>query len=174
MAKQRKMMEYGYEPMEFDEKGTLLVLDSFEEFSQADLAKVLAVAEAKKFTKVVLFPHNEKTLRTMGATDVPPFHKRVKHLESLIDDISTPIAIQIDPWEEKRKKYTPIELLLRYFEESYQAPFFLYVTDGYANVFATFASFGECIKKVRLLIDPVHGIKAHPQLEKHSNRWDYV
>jgi hypothetical protein len=80
----------------------------------------------------------------------------------------------VDIWEEKRKKYTPLELLLRYFEEKYRAPYFLYVSDGYANAMAQFASFDECLKKVRLLIDPKYGVSAHPKLTKVEHRWEYV
>jgi hypothetical protein len=175
MAKQRRMVEYGYEEQdELQEKGTLVVLDVFHDTTAAEVEKILAIAEAKKFVKVVFFPHNDKTLSSMGLRDAPPYYKRVQHLEGLLDEISSPMAVRIDTWEDKRKKYTPMELILRYLAETYRAPFFLYLTDGYANHFATFASFEACIKSVRLLIDPKYGVPAHPRLTAFENRWDYV
>lgn len=175
MAKQRKMVEYGYEEHdELQEKGTLVVLDAFHDTTAEDVAKILEIAEARKFLKVVFFPHNEKTLNSMGFREAAPFYKRVQHLETLLEETSSPMAVRVDVWEEKRKKYTPMELILRYLEETYRAPFFLYLTDGYANHFATFASFEPCIKSVRLLIDPKYGLSAHPNLTEFQNRWDYV
>jgi nicotinic acid mononucleotide adenylyltransferase len=174
MAKRAKMVEYGYNEAEVLEKGTLLVLDSFEEFVQEDLEKIVSVAEDKKFTKIVLFPHTEKTLKSMGEGSVSAYHARVKQLVHLVDESRSSLPIVIDKWEEKRKKYTPMELILRYFEESYKPPLFLYLSDRYANAFSAFASFEECIKKVRLLVEQKHQLPPTSRLEKFQNRWDYV
>ena len=98
------MVEYVYEVHdELQEKGTLVVLDAFHDTTVAEVAKILEIAEAKKFVKVVFFPHNNKTLVSMGMRDAPPFYKRVQHLESLLDEVSSPVAVHIDSWEEKRK-----------------------------------------------------------------------
>lgn len=169
------MVEFGHQPDEVVARGTLLVLDAFDEFEADDLQKVIEVVERKHLVKVVLFPHNEKTLRSMSYREVPAFHKRVKHLESLVDDLppSAP-PLRIDTYEEKRKKYTPMELILRYAEETYQGPYFLYVTDAYANLFATFASFEECMKKVRLLIEPKYGVTLSSKFTKLEKRWEIV
>lgn len=174
MAKRSKLVDYGHKEGEAVEKGTLFVLDSFEGFEEADLAKIVELAETRRFTKIVLFPHNEKTLRTMGEEGVSAFHARVKNLAYLADDSRSTLPIVVDKWEEKRKKYTPMELIVRYFEESYRAPYFLYLTDRYANIFSTFASFEEVIKKVRLVIDRKNGLLPTSRLDEYQNRWDYV
>jgi hypothetical protein len=174
MAKRSNLVDYGHKEGEAVEKGTLFVLDSFEEFTEEDLAKIVELAETRRFTKIVLFPHNEKTLRTMGEEGVSAFHARVKNLAYLAYDSPSSLPIVVDKWEEKRKKYTPMELIVRYFEESYRAPYFLYLSDRYANIFSTFASFEECIKKVRLVIDQKHGLLPTSRLDDYQNRWDYV
>jgi nicotinic acid mononucleotide adenylyltransferase len=177
MAKERQMVDFGYQESELDvqSRGTVVVLDSFDEYEGKDLQHIVDVAEGKHFIKVVLFPHNEKTLRSMGHREGAPFHKRVKHLETLVEELpATPIGIRIDRWEEKRKKYTPMEMILRYVEETYKAPYFLYLTAEYANLFSTFASFEECLKKVRLLITKQEGVQPTSKLEKFEKRWEYV
>ncbi|MGZ4133577.1 MAG: hypothetical protein ACXVC1_00250 [Tumebacillaceae bacterium] len=177
MTKERHMVEFGHRDRELDvqSRGTLVVLDGFDEFEAEDLQHIMNVAEGKHFIKVVLFPHNEKTLRSMGYRDMAPFYKRVKHLDALIEDMpSSPIALRVDNYEEKRQKYTPMEMILRYVEETYKAPYFLYLTDRYANHFSTFASFEECLKKVRLLIVPKYGTTLTSKLEKAEKRWEYV
>jgi hypothetical protein len=177
MAKERQVVDFGYQetPLDVQSRGTLVVLDSFDEFEVEELQHIMEVAKGKHFVKVVLFPHNEKTLRSMGHRDVTPFHKRVKHLEALVEELSpSPIGIRIDRWEEKRKKYTPMEMILRYVEETYKAPYFLYLTDQYANLFSTFASFEECLTKVRLLITKKEGVHPTSKLETFEKRWEYV
>ncbi|ASS75358.1 hypothetical protein CIG75_10390 [Tumebacillus algifaecis] len=174
MAKRSKLVEYGHSDGDMVEKGTLFVLDSFEGFSEQELSRIIEVAETRKFTKIVLFPHNEKTLRTMGETGVSAFHTRLKNLVALANDTRSTLPLVVDRWEEKRKKYTPIELIVRYFEESYRAPYFLYLTDRYANLISTFASFEECIKKIRLIIDQKEGLLPTSKLKQYQNRWDYV
>ncbi|MFD2168576.1 hypothetical protein [Tumebacillus lipolyticus] len=172
MAKRANMMEFGYE--ERAEKGTLIALDSFERWTADDLARVVAEAHLRKFTKIVLFPHHEKTLKSMGESGVSPYHARVKKLRHLVDEQRSTIPIAIDNWEEKRKKYTPIELILRYFEESYRPPYFLYLSDRYANQFSAFASFEACIKKVRLLIWQQDRTDLTARLMQYSHRFDIV
>lgn len=174
LAKGNRQVEYGFKPEDATEKGTLIVLDSFDGFTADRLAKIAETAEAKQFARLVLFPHNEKTLKTMTSLAVQPFHKRAALLEDLVDDLRTGVRVSIDKWEEKRKKYTPVELLLRYFEETYPAPFFFYVTDGYANMFAAFASFDEMIRKVRLLVERRDGVPPSAKLAEVRKRWEYA
>jgi nicotinic acid mononucleotide adenylyltransferase len=174
--RERRMVDFGYQekPDTRGERGTLCVLDSFDETTLGDVEKMLAIAEGRAFQKVVFFPHNEKTLRSMGLKAVSPFHQRVRRLEELIEEARSPVTAVVDVWEEKRKKYTPLELIVRYFEETYPGPFFLYLNDGYANACAGFASFAEIIRKVRLLINPVHEVRMHPQLMNYQHRWEKV
>ncbi|MCX7569743.1 hypothetical protein OS242_07180 [Tumebacillus sp. DT12] len=175
MAKQRKMVDFGYGEQVFDAaKGTLLVLDSFDAFTEHDLRQILELAERRRFSRIVLFPHNEKTLATLGVRDASPFHRRVKEIESLLDDVRTDAYIRIDTFEEKRKKYTPMELILRHIGERHPGPYFLYLSAGYANAFAGFASFPELIRGVRLIIHGSGGYARHPMLEKFEKRCDFI
>ncbi|PWK15647.1 hypothetical protein [Tumebacillus permanentifrigoris] len=177
MAKDKRMVEHGYDPKIAQDpaRGTILMLDAFVDFEAADLAKIVEFAEVRNFAQIVLFPHHEKTAKNMGWTELPAFHKRLKAVDAMVDDLpSTAVRVTVDNWEEKRKKYTPLELILRYFEEKYRPPYFLYVTDGYANAMAQFASFDECMKKVRLVIDQKYDVPAHPKLTKVEHRWEYV
>ncbi|MBL0388634.1 hypothetical protein JJB07_18675 [Tumebacillus sp. ITR2] len=177
MAKDNRIVEFGYDPKIATDpgKGTIVVLDAFADWKQEQLTQLVEFAEVRSFAQIVLFPHHEKTLKTMGWPEVPAFHKRVKALDALVDDLpSTPVKIGIDVWEEKRKKYTPLELIVRYLEEKYRPPFFLYVSDAYANSMAGFASFDELIRKVRLLINPRYGVGENPKLTKVQHRWEHV
>lgn len=177
MAKDNRMVEYGFDPniAKDPAKGTIVVLDAFDDFSEEDLVKLVSLAQTRSFAQIVLFIHHEKTLKTMGWESVPAFHKRLKALQALVDDLpSTEIKIVVDSWEDKRKKYTPLELILRYLEEKYRPPFFLYVSDHYANAMATFAFFDECMRKVRLLINQKYGHPVHPKLTRVQNRWEHV
>jgi len=176
VAKNRRIVEFGYEPAQEqgDVRGTLVVLDAFEGSTAEQMERLAALAELRSFARVVLFPHNEKTLKTMSRQSFAPFYKRVEALEELLDALQTPVDIRIDVWEEKRKKYTPLELTVRYLEEAYAKPLVLYMTDGYANVLATFASFEEIIRKHRLFIEPRYGVAPHPQLLAHERRWELL
>ncbi|KEO83482.1 hypothetical protein [Tumebacillus flagellatus] len=177
MAKEKRMVEYGYDPnLTADPaKGTIIVPDAFGDWDDDRMQKLVEFAEVRSFAQIVLFPHHEKTLKSMGWPEVPAFHKRVKELQSLVDDLPpTAVKITLDVWEEKRKKYTPLELIVRYLEEKYRPPFFLYVSDAYANAMAGFASFDELIRNLRLVIETRYGVGQHPKLAKVEHRWEQI
>lgn len=75
--------------------------------------------------------------------------------------------------EGKRKKYTPVDSALRHITAEYPAPHFLYLTIEMANMFASFDSFKDWIKELRLIIDGPSG-DLHPRLEQNRHRWEWA
>jgi hypothetical protein len=175
MAKERRMVQYGHQEQDLlKEKGTLLVLDAFDGFDEEALRLVLEVAETRRFARVVLFPHQDKTLKPMGLTAEQSFALRLRGLQELVAATITPVHVSVDRYEEKRKKYTPLELIVRHAEDKYPSPLFLFVSETYANAIAGFASFEECIRRVRLLLHGESGRRVHPRLDEYEKRWDYI
>jgi hypothetical protein len=174
VARGRNMVPFGTEVSEQTVKGTLFVLGAFDAFTAPDLEKVIEFAKKKNFKSIVIYPHNEKTLRTMGIETGLPFSKRLDLIGEVIDSVDSHVHIQIEPFEGKRQKYTPIDFALRFLEEKYEAPFFLYVDDKYANQFASFPVFEEWIRKIRLAIHTIYNLSLHPKLVEFQNRWEYV
>ncbi|BBI32964.1 hypothetical protein [Cohnella abietis] len=164
---------YGYEPPVDREKGTLVFYDTFEETTDSELDLAVKCAVARSFTKLVLYPIHEETMRRMSKkAAVSPYYKREKRLYEWLLERGNKITT-IDGWEGKRKKYTPIDSALRHLTETLAAPHFIFVTPETANLFASFASFEEWIVKIRLiLIAEPHII--HPKLEQYRHRWDIV
>ncbi|HEU4964549.1 MAG TPA: hypothetical protein VFV52_11955 [Bacilli bacterium] len=167
-----QMVPFGYEPEKAEVKGTVIWMDAFAETTEEELREMLELADTRDFAQAVLFPHHEKTLRAIKVTDIPAFHKRVKNLQALLDAIDPLLPVEVDRWEEKRNKYTPMEASLRFLLDKYPAPHFLYLTDRFANAFASFASFDEWIRRVRLIIRITGPSEPHPKLLNYPNRWE--
>ena len=68
------------------------------------------------------------------------------------EKVDTTLQLDLDKWEGKRKKYTPIDTSLTFLTEKSSGPHFVCMSDRYANLFVTYPSFKEWIKKVRLVI----------------------
>ncbi|OMF83494.1 hypothetical protein [Paenibacillus glucanolyticus] len=160
---------YGYEPPKPATKGTLIFYDSFEQV-QEDLEQAVAILEERAFSKLVLYPLHEETVRRMFKEPVSPYYKREKRLQEWVGEREDS-SVVIEAFESKRKKYTPIDTALRHLVEKYGSPHFLILTPEVANVFASFSSFEEWIVKLRLILlsEPPY---LHPRLEKFRHRWD--
>lgn len=169
-----QLVPYGHQPEQAAVKGTIIWMDAFADTAEDELNEMLTLADTRDFAQAVLFPHHEKTLRAIKITDSPAYHKRVKNLQSLLEDIDPLIPVEIDRWEEKRDKYTPMEASLRFLTDKYPAPHFLYLTDRFANAFASFASFEEWIRRVRLIIRVTGPSEPHPKLLQFPNRWEAI
>ncbi|AWP27182.1 hypothetical protein [Paenibacillus sp. Cedars] len=154
---------YGYEPPKPATKGTLIFYDSFEQV-QEDLEQAVAILEERAFSKLVLYPLHEETVRRMFKEPVSPYYKREKRLQEWVGEREDS-SVVIEAFESKRKKYTPIDTALRHLVEKYGSPHFLVLTPEVANVFASFSSFEEWIVKLRLILlsEPPY---LHPRLEK--------
>ncbi|NUU62226.1 hypothetical protein [Paenibacillus agri] len=161
---------YGYEPPVEQRKGTLIFYDSFEHIQDSELAAAAKTATDRKFTKLVLYPLHEETVRRLSKEPVQAFYKREDRLHEWKREQGVSF-ITVEGWEGKRKKYTPLDSALRHLTERYPAPHFLYLTPDMANQFASFSSFEEWIVKVRLLLAEAPAF-IHPRLEKYRHRWD--
>lgn len=163
---------YGYEPPKESRKGTLIYYDAFELTTDEELDLAAQQVMTRNFTKLVLFPMHEESVRRMTKEPVSAYYKRVDRLHEWKRDREYS-WVTVEGWEGKRKKYTPIDSVLRHVSEVYQAPYFLYMTADMANLFASFASFEEWIKKIRLLLasEPEW---LHPKLQKFEHRWDVI
>lgn len=169
MPRNLEYVPYGYEPPKPTTKGTLIFYDLFEQV-QEDLEQAAAILEERSFVKLVLYPLHEETAKRMFKEPVSPYYKREKQLQEWIKDHAGS-SVVIEPFESKRKKYTPIDTALRHLAEKYGSPHFLILTPEMANAFASFSSFEEWIVKLRLILlsEPPY---LHPRLEKFRHRWD--
>lgn len=172
MKRDIQHVPYGYEPPVEQRKGTLVFYDSFEHITDADLAIAAKAAADRRFTKLVLYPLHEETVRRMSKEPVRAYYKREDRLHEWKRDQGRSF-ITVETLEGKRKKYTPLDSALRHLSEVYPSPIFLYMTPEMANQFASFSSFEEWIVKIRLMLSSVP-TSLHPRLLKFSHRWDVV
>lgn len=188
---ERIQVRYGYEQPEETAKGTLFVYDSFEccveegeeEREQAALDGGLRLrhiqqltdyAERRMFSRIVLYVPHEETLKRMGIRFPTPQYKREDALRDALERLSVSVRLDIDVWERKRKKYTPMDTALRYMGDHYKAPYFLGMSGAYANRFASYQPFEEWIRKIRLVVAETGPFEPHPLLHKHHNRWNLL
>ncbi|WP_211748554.1 hypothetical protein [Paenibacillus sp. Marseille-Q4541] len=172
MAREVHAVPYGYEPPKETYKGTLIYYDDFEKVTDKQLSQVLTTVESRKFTKLVLYPLHEATVKRMANHSVLPFYKREDRLHEWKREQNEGIVV-VENWEGKRKKYTPMEAALRHLTEKYKGPFFLLLPSEYANCFASYPFFDEWITKIRLILVD-QPVSLHPKLEKNQHRWDVL
>lgn len=161
---------YGYEPPAAERKGTLVFYDSFERITDQELELAAKTAAERKFTKLVLYPLHEETVRRMSKEPVQAFYKRENRLHEWKREQGRSF-ITVESLEGKRKKYTPLDSALRHISTVYPSPYFLYLTPETANQFASYSSFEEWIVKIRLILSAAPAY-VHPRLEKFRHRWD--
>ncbi|WP_019911199.1 hypothetical protein [Paenibacillus sp. HW567] len=161
---------YGYEPPAAERKGTLVFYDSFERITDQELELAAQTAADRKFTKLVLYPLHEETVRRMSKEPVQAFYKREDRLHEWKREQGRSF-ITVESLEGKRKKYTPLDSALRHISTVYPSPYFLYLTPETANQFASYSSFEEWIVKIRLILSAAPAY-VHPRLEKFRHRWD--
>ncbi|OCT14429.1 hypothetical protein A8709_26855 [Paenibacillus pectinilyticus] len=174
MARDQIKVPFGYEPPPDTEKGTVFVFETFEDWTEREMNGFIAWAESKKFVRAVFYPQHEETLRRMDIRAELPYYARVKHLESLLEDVDTTLSIELDKWEGKRKKYTPLDTSLSFLAEKSPSPYFICMSDRYANLFVTYPSFKEWIKKARLVIFTQFRVPLHGKLNDYADRWETV
>lgn len=174
MARDQIKVPFGYEPPAQTHKGTVFVFETFEDWTGAELHAFTAWAEERKFVRAIFYPQHEETLRRMDIPVQQPYYARVKHLESLLKQAETTIQLDLDTWEGKRKKYTPIDTSLTFLTDKTQGPFFVCMSDRYANLFVTYPSFKEWIKKVRLVIIVQFHVPLHGKLNEYAQRWETI
>lgn len=186
MDRSSTQVPYGYEPQEETSKGTLFVYDSFDiDTDEPDAApdgslgiggiRLLAEwAERRFFSRIVLYVPHEETLKRMGVRFPAPLYKREDAMREAVDSLDASVRLDIDVWERKRKKYTPMDTALRYMGEHYRAPYFLGLSGAYANLFASYHGFEEWVRKIRLVIAEPAPFHPHPLLLKHENRWNRI
>lgn len=170
MKREIQHVPYGYEPPAKERKGTLVFYDSFEHITDQELEAAAQTAIDRKFTKLVLYPLHEETVRRMSKEPVQSYYKREDRLHEWKRDQGNSF-ITVESLEGKRKKYTPLDSALRHISEVYPAPYFLYLTPETANQFASYSSFEDWIVKIRLLLSAAP-VAIHPRLEKFRHRWD--
>ncbi|MGC5771770.1 hypothetical protein [Paenibacillus pabuli] len=163
---------YGYEPPPATRKGTLIFYDSFEHVTDEQLERAAATADTRSFEQLVLYPLHESTVKRMSRDAVQAYYKREDRLHDWRRD-HPESRIRVESLEGKRKKYTPIDTALRHITAEYKAPHFLYLTVEMANQFASFDSFKDWIKEVRLIIDG-DPVNLHPKLEQNTHRWEWA
>ncbi|MFC0216669.1 hypothetical protein ACFFK0_30170 [Paenibacillus chartarius] len=174
MAKGNTLMPFGYEVEKETAKGTLLVIGIFDDPEAEHVPELIRLGAERSFHKLVLLPQHEETLRRMKLQAELPYYKRVHGLNGWLEEHQPQLPVQIDEWEGKRQKYTPLDTLLQFAVDKYKAPHFVAMTDTYANAFATYASFDEWIRRVRLLVVTKPGFEPHPKLAARDNRWEAV
>ncbi|MCQ4085308.1 hypothetical protein [Saccharibacillus sp. JS10] len=173
MGRQTYQIPFGAEPAVRQNKGTLVFYDSFENVSDEQLERAAQAAVARSFSQLVLYPLHEATVRRLTGEAASAFYKRDDRLHDWKRSQTIMKNVTVENWDGKRKKYTPLEAALRFIDEKYPSPLFLYLTADNANRFASFATFEEWIVRIRLVLEdsPKH---LHPRLEKFRHRWDTV
>ncbi|GGH19515.1 hypothetical protein [Paenibacillus segetis] len=169
MPKNPQVVPFGYEPPKQERRGTLIFYDDFEHTTNEELESALQYGENHFFTKFVLYPLHEETVKRLSKKTVSAFYKREDRLHEWKREQGLSMVV-VEGWDGKRKKYTPIEAALRHIIEKYPAPHFLYLTPETANLFASFASFEEWIVKIRLILS-AEPERLHPKLTKFQHRW---
>ncbi len=177
MARQTGKVPFGYElPKERDtDRGSLWIYDAFEDYTEQELVRVLALAGGRGIAKAVFYPLHEETVRRMDKRrSVAPYHRRVEALQAMLDASGTDVDYMVEPFEGKRKKYTPADTAFRFLEEKYAAPHFVWMTSATAELLAGYDSFETWIKKIRWFVSEEGVPVTHPQLRAYANRWDPV
>lgn len=160
---------YGYEPVIEKSKGTLIYYDSFEHTTDNDLNLALQTMDHMQFTRLVLYPLHELTVKRMSKEPVSAYYKREDRLHAWKRETGRK-SITVEGWDGKRKKYTPIEAALRHLVDQYQSPYFLLMTPEMANLFASFSSFEEWISKLKIVLTE-EPTSLHPRMQKYNKRW---
>ncbi|OWR28875.1 hypothetical protein CDO73_16820 [Saccharibacillus sp. O23] len=173
MGRQTYQIPFGAEPAKRATKGTLIFYDSFEQIEDEQLERAANAAKARSFAHLVLYPLHEATVKRLTGETASAFYKRDDRLHEWRKEQNIMRNVSVENWDGKRKKYTPLEAALRFIEEKYPSPLFLYLTPDNANRFASFATFEEWIVRIRLVLDEAPG-RLHPRLEKYRHRWDTV
>lgn len=173
MGRQTYQIPFGAEPARQAVKGTLLFYDSFETITDGELEQAAEVALARSFAQLVLYPLHEATVKRLTGEAVSAFYKRGDRLHEWRRDQQILRSVTVENWDGKRKKYTPLEAALRFAEEKYPSPLFLYLTADTANRFASFATFEQWIVRIRLVLDEAPE-RPHPRLARFRHRWDTV
>lgn len=174
MARNRIMVPFGYEPIETNIKGTIFVLDSFNDINPKELERILELTDSRDFDKVIFYPQHEQTLKRMGIDTFYPYHQRVKSLERELKDINSNVYFEVDKWEGKRKKYTPIETSIAFLTEKHKGPYFLYLNVEMANKFIEYKSFEGLIKNVRLIIKSDSSNRVSHKFDKYQSRIEII
>lgn len=172
MSEIAQKMPFGYEPPKDDRKGSLIYYDTFEHTSERELDLSADIAKERSFSKLVLYPLHEETVKRMSKESVSAYYKREDKLFEWKRERGEE-SIVVERLEGKRKKYTPIDSALRHLTQNYPAPHFLFVSSDTANLFASFSSFEEWIVKVRLILI-MEPSKLHPRLEQYRHRWESI
>ncbi|GGO06097.1 hypothetical protein [Saccharibacillus kuerlensis] len=173
MGRQTYQIPFGTEPAKRTTKGTLIFYDSFEHITDEQLETAAQAAASRSFSQLVLYPLHEATVKRLTGETASAFYKRDDRLHEWRRDQQIMRNITVENWDGKRKKYTPLEAALRFMDEKYPSPLFLYLTSDTANRFASFATFEEWIVRIRLVLDDAPE-RPHPRLEKFRHRWDTV
>lgn len=174
MAKQRKMVPFGYEEEKERIKGTVFILDSFNDIAIEPFKAMIQYLEKRSFAKVVLYPFHGETLKRMGLEEEDVYYKRVNQLENVMESFKNVITITIEEWEGKRKKYTPLDTSLQFLTDKYKAPYFLLISSEIANRFATYSQFDDWIREIRLIIMADSNVQLHPKLLRFENRIETI
>ncbi|MGM1020245.1 MAG: hypothetical protein ACQEXV_06780 [Bacillota bacterium] len=172
MTRNLRYVPYGYEPPVETHKGTMIYYDTFEQITARELDIFAKTGGTLSFKKLVLYPLHEETVRRMWKQSVRSYYKRVDDLGEWQREQALS-AVVIESWEGKRKKYTPIEAAIRFLAEKYPPPLFLYMSPETANLCASYASFDEWIRNVRLVLS-TEPLELHPKLAQYCNRWNTV
>ncbi|OMF38378.1 hypothetical protein BK133_02325 [Paenibacillus sp. FSL H8-0548] len=172
MSEIAEKVPFGYEPPKDEHKGTIVYYDSFQHTTDRELDLAAYLTKERSFTKLVLYPLHELSVKRMSKEEVSPFYKREDRLHEWKRAVEASNVV-VERFEIKRKKYTPIDSALRHLSETYPKPLFLLMTGEMANLFASFSSFEEWIVRIRLLLteEPVN---LHPRLLQYNHRWEPI
>lgn len=155
-------------------KGTIIFYDTFDPLSAALMNKVWEYAVQHRFKQLVLYPLHEQTTKRMLSQQIAPYHVREEQLFAWVKELRTAeLSVKLERLEGKRKKYTPVDQALRHFNEYYSSPLFVLMQPVMANLFASYSTFEDWIKRIRLVLTE-EPAQLHPRLIQYRHRWTTV
>lgn len=172
MSRKSVYVPFGYTEPQVKTKGTVFVYGTGEHWSIRWMKALEKWSADKGMARVILFPQHEDTLRRMDISSFLPYHERIEHIKQSLNDAG--VLFELDEWEGKRKKYTPMDTSLRFLTDKYTGPYFLLMDDLYASRFSKYKDFKQWIKKLRLVIEEQYGETLPMDLKTWEHRIERI
>ncbi|ANE47779.1 hypothetical protein SY83_17495 [Paenibacillus swuensis] len=171
------MVPYGYVPDPGSRRGTFIVYDTFDHQAEKFTLRLLSFALDRRFRKWVGYVLSEATLKRMKLSADKPYYKRIDELGEILEDYrnrdESGLQVSIDNFEDKRGKYTPFEMTMRFLQDKYDGPIFIAMRKDTANRLAQFGALDPWIREVRFVLIGTTQDEAHPMLQAKANRWEW-
>lgn len=154
MSKKKRPLHVGYGDGEeaMSVKETLLCYGVFGESDEVLVDEAVSLSRDRDSFRVVFYPFHEKTLKRMGLESEMPYHRRVKQVQGWLEEIDSDVHAEVDQWEGKRKKYTPVEASFRFIQEKHGGRIVLALTREMHAILSSYKTFESLMKDTEVVI----------------------